>query len=370
MAILNSEPELAVCRSCGVLSNFAPDGSTPLHCAARAGNIDVVKYLLSLKKPQSNENLVNVWARDLQGRVALHLAAEYEHVELCKVLMSAMTEPNEITRDPPSTPRSVVGSSAPVDLTGTTPLGWASRRRKGRPSSPIRELLFKEGDSSILPQKFYLERSGKTPRKRTQSKSHPSKNLSSDEIIFAHSEAQGWRPEMEDATLCQCPLLSNQSQTYWLFGVFDGHGGDFSSKFASSKLPSILVPFLHQLEYPLESDLKRILYDSCISLDAALSEEERMKVTAKQGTLDGTIRLNISDTSGTTACVLLITIDYLLLANIGDSRAVMARASSDDSPLAIPLSIDQKLSIEEERSRALRAGCTYESCHDLSHLSH
>lgn len=355
-----------MCRSCGVLANIAPDGSTPLHCAARWGNLDVVEYLLSLKKPQSNEPLVNVWARDLQGRVALHLAAEYEHVEVCKVLMSAMTKTNDISQDirmTPPTPakRSVLGSSAPVDLTGTTPLGWASRRKKGRPSSPIRELLFKEGDNSILPQKLYLERSGKTPVRRgyhrIQNRLHSSKELNFDDIVFAHSEAQGWRPEMEDAILCSCPLLSNDSQRYWLFGVFDGHGGDFASKFAASTFPSILLSSFNALHMPEEADLHKILHDACLDLDATLSLEERMKVTAKQQSLEEDIKLSICDTSGTTACICFLTMDHIFVANIGDSRAVMARIGDKKSPFVIPLSFDQKLSIEEERNRALRAGC-------------
>ena len=376
-----SEPELATCRSCGILSNFAPDGSTPLHCAARWGNLDVVSLLLSLKRsPQSNERLVDVWSRDLQGRVPLHLAAEYECESVCRKLIEVMTGAevdSSLTPSPQSrNPLSVVGCSAPVDLTGTTPLGWASRGKKGRPSSPICELLYGQGDNSILPQRVYSERSGKTPIRRAHHRSQMQQNqnhsnhsedmrLRSDHIIFAHSEAQGWRPEMEDAVVSCCPLFSDDLQTYWMFGVFDGHGGDFSSKFVATHFPSV---FLSSLERRDESErspwstqaLEKMLSDSCQSMDALLSEEERMKVSARSSGSEGKIQLNLRDTSGTTSCVCLLTLNDLFIANIGDSRAVLARASDSHlcaSPTAIALSTDQKLSIAEESTRASSAGC-------------
>jgi serine/threonine protein phosphatase PrpC len=282
--------------------------------------------------------------------------------------------------------RSVVGSAAPVDLTGTTPLGWASRKKKGRPSSPIRELLYAQGDNSILPQRVYSERSGKTPIRRAhhqRSLIHrnnpitcndemqlplPSPlSLQADHIVFAHSEAQGWRPEMEDAMISCCPLSSNELQTTWLFGVFDGHGGDFSSKFVAKHFPSVFLSSLERSGHKSEQcpwstqELGRMLSESCQSMDALLSEEERMKVSAKCSgkDLERKVELNLRDTSGTTSCVCFFTLDDLFLANIGDSRAVLARESDSlcRSPIAIALSTDQKLSLVEERTRASAAGC-------------
>jgi serine/threonine protein phosphatase PrpC len=361
-----------------VLSNFAPDGSTPLHCAARWGNEDVVQLLLSLQNPKSQGRLVDVWSRDLQGRVPLHLAAEYEHERVCRLLISTMTESSRSSSASSPARESVVGSSAPIDLTGTTPLGWASRRKKGRPLSPIRELLFGQGDNSILPQRQFLERSGKTPIRRTFQRStsrallNESELPHSDQIVYAHSEAQGWRPEMEDAIVTCCPLTSDSSsssarelsQTYWLFGVFDGHGGDFSSRFAANTFPSVVLSSLadsHRLSgqsKPLDpTELERLFRESCLAVDALLSEEERMKVTGKQGS-DGSIKLSIRDTSGTTACVCLLTIHDLFLANIGDSRAVLVQSDHTSTTLiTTPLSVDQKLSLPDERTRAIAAGC-------------
>lgn len=167
---------------------------------------------------------------------------------------------------------------------------------------------------------------------------------------------------MEDAVLTCCPLLAvEDQQTYWLFGVFDGHGGDFSSKFAAKNFPSILLSALGRPSpLPASNSLEQILHDSCIAVDALLSEEERMKVTAKQQSSDGNVKLSLRDTSGTTSCLCLLTLDDIFLANIGDSRAVLARTSRVSvvtSIAAIPLSIDQKLSLPEEHNRAAQAGC-------------
>lgn len=365
--MLISEPEFANCRSCGVLSQYAVDGSTPLHCAAKWGNLEVVKMLLSLKKStESQERLVDVWARDLQGRVPLHLAAENEHEAICRVLMNAMTEEEPSIAPSPSPlrskPRSVVGVAAPVDLTGTTPLGWASRKAKGRPNSPIRELLFSQGDHSILPQRNYSERSGKTPcRSSKKSQLNPDLNR----MIFAHSDAQGWRPEMEDRVLTCCPLSLSASteglDSYCLFGVFDGHGGDFTSNFVSKKLPSVLTTQLDLLSHPIASELSNALYKSCLIVDELLSEEERMKVTAKSGN-NGKISVSVNDGSGSTGCICLLSPNDIICANIGDSRAILARQQSSslhelEMQLEfLPLSRDQKFNDIEERDRAINAG--------------
>lgn len=60
----------------------AGNGETVLHIAARVGNIDVVKYLLSTSR-------IAVNAQDKHGRTPLHLACEKGHVDVVKALLSA-----------------------------------------------------------------------------------------------------------------------------------------------------------------------------------------------------------------------------------------------------------------------------------------
>ena len=289
------------------------------------------------------------------------------------VLRNEIISNSQLNSHPAPTPRkkvnySVVGPLAPIDLTGTTPLGWASRTAKGRPSSQLRDLLFSPGDPTILPQKKYQERSGKTPIRKSRINRITQHDSNLSYIVYAHSDAQGWRLEMEDRVLACSPLLNTISNdSYWLFGVCDGHGGDFSSDFIVKSLPNILISniqYLYQMQSQSQSyninDIINCLYLACLKVDEKLSEEERMKVSAKQtGTRDNLkTTLNIGDSSGSTACICLFNTEDLLIANIGDSRAVLAQQSPLNPSLieTIPLSIDQKLSLPEERNRAIQSG--------------
>ena len=43
-------------------------------------------------------------------------------------------------------------------------------------------------------------------------------------VTFCKAEMQGWRKNMEDAAIHECDLGDGNS----LFGVFDGHGGNYA----------------------------------------------------------------------------------------------------------------------------------------------
>ena len=69
---------------------------------------------------------------------------------------------------------------------------------------------------------------------------------SSNKLRYAVSEMQGWRSHMEDEHALNPVLASNRQQAmllkdHHLFAVFDGHGGDFASKFCGDNLVSTLT---------------------------------------------------------------------------------------------------------------------------------
>ena len=152
---------------------------------------------------------------------------------------------------------------------------------------------------------------------------------------------------------------------------WDGHGGDFSSDFVGKKLPELIEVELGQIyeSLALNSDFNEdALVDllagavsrSCLSAETALSEQERMRVSAKHGPpfrdAPPKTELLIRDVSGTTLCMCVVGDEHLIIANIGDSRAVMACRGNSQSVLTVPLSEDHKFSLPAERSRAERAG--------------
>ena len=227
--LLKKKPELALCRAVD-FGNYGADGWTPLHCAAKSGNIKAMELLLSMDD-------VTGWECDMLGRLPLHIAATKCNAEVCTILMQAMQgvmSSHENSATPPKLIPSLVGSNAPIDVTSTTPLGSAAREKKGKPPLELRKVLYEPGDFSIFPKSPYVTRSGRTPFKKLQSKlrskSSTSKINQGNEnfdinLLFAHSEAQGWRGEMEDETITLCPITIDKTEhqiPYSFFAVLDG----------------------------------------------------------------------------------------------------------------------------------------------------
>lgn len=139
---------------------------------------------------------------------------------------------------------------------------------------------------------------------------------------------------MEDAVVAED--LSGHAS---VFAVFDGHGGDFCSRWSALQLPQRLRS-MPKLEQPAETEADEVqaaatsLGDSLRQMDEDLRREGRK-----------------SWSCGTTAVALLVTPRCLTVANLGDSRAVLCR---NGDPL--PMSKDHKPRSPAERFRILQAG--------------
>lgn len=70
--------------------------------------------------------------------------------------------------------------------------------------------------------------------KQTEAAWHTSEERRRVVMAWAHSGMQGWRPTMEDDTVAEC--LDPSGGTF-VFAVFDGHGGDYCSRWAARELP-------------------------------------------------------------------------------------------------------------------------------------
>ena len=126
------------------------------------------------------------------------------------------------------------------------------------------------------------------------------------------------------------------------FGVFDGHGqhGHLVSQAVATSLPKCIIK-----QKDLDSNPPAALQAAFLDCNASLS----------MGAIDCSF-------SGTTGVTVYINGDKIYCANVGDSRAVIARLDDKGQLKALPLSDDHKPDREDERRRILQSGGRVEAC--------
>ncbi|XP_054800577.1 probable protein phosphatase 2C 34 [Prosopis cineraria] len=142
-------------------------------------------------------------------------------------------------------------------------------------------------------------------------------------------------------------------------GIFDGHGqwGHFVAKRVREAMPpsllcnwqetlaqtSLLDP---HIDIDMEAEKKRHISDiwkhsylkTCVAIDRELKQHRKIN----------------SFYSGTTALSIVKQGGLLVIANVGDSRAVLATTSEDGSLVAVQLTVDFKPSLPQEAERITR----------------
>ncbi|XVF34502.1 hypothetical protein REPUB_Repub18cG0064100 [Reevesia pubescens] len=147
----------------------------------------------------------------------------------------------------------------------------------------------------------------------------------------------GGRSYMEDTHICIADLAKNfgcnlmSEEVVSFYGVFDGHGGKDASHFVRDHLPRVIV---EDADFPLE--LEKVVTRSFMETDAAFAKS---------------CSLESAQASGTTALTAMIFGRSLLVANAGDSRAVLSRHGT-----AIEMSKDHRPCCMEERRRIESVG--------------
>ncbi|KAG6974930.1 hypothetical protein JG688_00002839 [Phytophthora aleatoria] len=188
------------------------------------------------------------------------------------------------------------------------------------------------------------------------------------------SLAQGARPYMEDRYSVIERLLDDEEDTDSspsLLAVYDGHNGAYASEYARRRFKDMLgenedlVEISRRAQHSdlTEGDVDKIrelLVDAFATVDAEI--------------LQRTVILNKRD--GSTVLLGLLVGGKLLVANLGDSRAVLAQAdeASDDEeeedvPSAVRLSVDHKPDLTEETERVEDAGgkVIFSGCWRVAH---
>jgi len=366
--MLQKDPSLANARASN-MGNVVPDGFTPLHAAAFVGNYDVVVILTNFtveekskeedglffpKQEQEQEQQegeekreedisakgrvvklvhpVDLDARDVQGRTALHIASSQGHVKVVQLLKEKMKE--RLGVEP-------LGEHAPTDLTGRTPLGWAAMSRETRARENIVQLrneLFSPGDKSVYGERTpAFMRTGSCHGFDMQMTGNAKKSF---DLIYGFADMPGHRIEMEDAICHAFPLEPpSKCDSIGFFSVFDGHGdGGISSKFVGE---NIIPYFISSKEWKeFNGDVPMLaegLKDACCTADAELKKELSKGNSVRRG--------------GSTGVMAIVGSEYIMVGNVGDSRCILVQGkkqsnSGDTDAATIALASDlQDLSL-------------------------
>lgn len=127
-------------------------------------------------------------------------------------------------------------------------------------------------------------------------------------------------------------------------GVFDGHGphGRAAAVLAADLVPRLLAAQAAALHSRSDRKRLRAMREACRDADAAMRDHVSAGFDASL--------------SGTTACFALVSGATVLLANVGDSRCVVARRAADGGVEAAALTVDAKPEVPEEARRVESAG--------------
>nr|CAM84287.1 abscisic insensitive 1B [Populus tremula]CAM84288.1 abscisic insensitive 1B [Populus tremula]CAM84290.1 abscisic insensitive 1B [Populus tremula]CAM84296.1 abscisic insensitive 1B [Populus tremula]CAM84298.1 abscisic insensitive 1B [Populus tremula] len=183
--------------------------------------------------------------------------------------------------------------------------------------------------------------------------------------LWGFTSVCGRRPEMEDAVatvpyLLKFPiqmligdrLLDGMSkylphQTAHFFGVYDGHGGSQVANYCHDRIHSALS---EEIEFVKNGLSDGSIKDSCQKQWKNAFTNCFLKVDAEVGGKAGAEPV-APETVGSTAVVAIICSSHIIVANCGDSRAVLCRGKE---PMA--LSVDHKPNREDEYARIEAAG--------------
>ncbi|PIN17220.1 Serine/threonine protein phosphatase [Handroanthus impetiginosus] len=145
----------------------------------------------------------------------------------------------------------------------------------------------------------------------------------------------GPKPYMEDEYICVDNLSEHLGTANGFpspgafYGVFDGHGGTDAASFTRKNILKFIIEDFH---FP--NGVKRALKNAYVKADHALADAK-----------------HLDRSSGTTALTALILGRTLIIANAGDSRAVLGKRGR-----AIELSKDHKPNCTSERLRIEKLG--------------
>uniref|UniRef100_A0A0E0GIK8 protein-serine/threonine phosphatase n=1 Tax=Oryza nivara TaxID=4536 RepID=A0A0E0GIK8_ORYNI len=180
-----------------------------------------------------------------------------------------------------------------------------------------------------------------------------------DRIKYVVSSMQGWGEKMEDA---HAAILNLDDTMTSFFGVYDGHGGAEVASYCAKRFH---IELCNHEDY--DSNLSNAMRSAFYSMDEdlQLSDAWRELVIPRNNGwmyfIKAGVCANLSpfpqatytapSYEGSTACLVVIRGDQLIVGHAGDSRCVLSRNGQ-----ASALSVDHKPDSESERERVQNAG--------------
>eukprot|EP01018_Ginkgo_biloba_P034194 Gb_27731 [translate_table: standard] len=174
----------------------------------------------------------------------------------------------------------------------------------------------------------------------------------------------GRRREMEDAVSI-LPAFSSARNRHGeehesplhFFGVYDGHGGSQAALFCKERLHEVLAEEMEadgsssSYDYS-ESQWQKVMRDCFLRVDSEVLGGVYCKKGCNNGERNQCCMPTVaSETMGSTAVVAVVGCRQIIVANCGDSRAVLSRSGK-----AIALSTDHKPDRPDEMARIEAAG--------------
>ncbi|KAI9381588.1 hypothetical protein POPTR_015G133900v4 [Populus trichocarpa] len=182
------------------------------------------------------------------------------------------------------------------------------------------------------------------------------------EPVFGSMSVSGRSREMEDAISVRtsfCLPGINRRRPLHLFGVYDGHGGYHVAALCREKMHVLIEEELERVESTCGSGESGEFGAEWEEMWRGVMKRsyERMDEVALSTCACGSegfqceCRPTQMILGGSTAVVAVLTPEHIIVANCGDSRAVLSRGGR-----AIPLSVDHKPDRQDELARIEAAG--------------
>ncbi|CAH0514032.1 unnamed protein product [Peronospora belbahrii] len=191
------------------------------------------------------------------------------------------------------------------------------------------------------------------------------------------SFAQGARQYMEDRYSAVERLFEDEmdiESSPSLLAVYDGHNGAYASEYASRRFKVLLAGNKDLVQISRRARYTELTDDDVSKICSLLADAF---ATVDAEILQRTVILNKRD--GSTVLLGLLVGGKLFIANVGDSRGVLALADNNSEasdnedgevmPSAVRLSVDHKPDLKEEMDRVKKAGgkVIFSGCWRVAH---